>query len=132
MRHMSVQDRARIAQRHIAKTAIDLVCDAYEVSPTLVLAAGRSQAHISLARQVAIYIAHVVGQLNLTQLSEEFNRDRSTVSHACHIVEDRRDSILFDKQMSFLEKEYDRQLMELYRNWLSESSYYKSQITNTG
>ena len=124
--------REKVAQRHIAQKAVDLVCEAYGVNAAMVLASGRSQAHISLARQVAIYLSHVVGQLSMKQLSVEFNRDRTTVSHACHIIEDRRDGPMFDKQLSYLEKEYERQLIELYRNWLSVSSYYHAGITKAG
>jgi len=129
---LNICHRDKVAQRHIAQKSIDLICNAYGVSAAMVMAPGRSQAHISLARQVAIYLAHVVGQLSLKQLSVEFGRDRTTISHACHIVEDRRDSPMFDKQISYLEVEYEKQIIELYRNWLSVSSYYHAGITKAG
>ncbi len=118
------QRKTKVAQRHIARAAIDLACEAYSVEASEIFQPNRSLAHISLARQVAMYLAHVVGQLSLRQLSEEFNRDRTTVSHACHIIEDRRDSPLFEQQMAFLEQKYKAKIVNLYRNWLSVSSYY--------
>jgi len=116
----------KVAQRHIAEAAINLSCEAYGITKDELLAPSRSQAHISLARQVAMYLAHVVGQLSLVQLSSEFNRDRTTVSHACHMIEDRRDSPIFERQMAFLEKEYKLQVKNIHRNWLANSEYYRA------
>lgn len=49
-----------------------------------------------LARQAAIYLCHVACGMSLGNVAQAFRRDRSTVSHACHAVEDRRDDPLFD------------------------------------
>lgn len=127
-----IQNRDKVAQRHVAQAAIDLACEAYGINPIELLPSGRAAANISLTRQVAIYLAHVVGQLTVTQLAEEFDRDRSTVSHACHLIEDKRDSPIFDQQMNFLEKEFKRQIVDLYRNWLSESAYYNAGVSTAG
>ena len=66
---------------------------------------GRSRtAEVSFARQVAMYLAHIVGQLTLMQVAYAFDRDRTTVSHACNNVEDRRDGPMFDMQLNYLEQ----------------------------
>jgi chromosomal replication initiation ATPase DnaA len=44
-----------------------------------------------LARQVAMYLAHVSLGLTLTQTGALFARDRTTVAYGCGVVEDRRD-----------------------------------------
>lgn len=55
------------------------------------------------ARQVAMYLTHVVFGLTLTAVGHEFARDRSTVSHACRKVEWDRDDRAFDQALSRLE-----------------------------
>lgn len=49
-----------------------------------------------LGRQAAMYLCHVACGMSLTQAAYAFQRDRSTISHACHTVENRRDDPLFD------------------------------------
>ena len=46
---------------------------------------------IALARQTAMYLAHVAFGLSLTRVGICFGRDRTTVRHACALIEDRRD-----------------------------------------
>ena len=63
----------------------------------------RRGARVAFARQVAMYLVHVVYGLSLTEVAEAFGRDRTTVSHACHLVEDMRDNPVFDRQLSQME-----------------------------
>lgn len=63
----------------------------------------RGVAKVALARQVAMYLAHVSVGLNFTQIGELFERDRTTVAHACGVIEDRRDDPLFDTVLELLE-----------------------------
>jgi chromosomal replication initiation ATPase DnaA len=51
----------------------------------------RGSPRVAFARQVAMYLAHVVCGLSLTEVGALFARDRTTVSHAYSVVEDRRD-----------------------------------------
>ena len=62
----------------------------------------RGIARNALARQVAMYLAHVACGLTLTNSGLLFGRDRTTVAHACIIVEDRRDDPLFDRALDLL------------------------------
>jgi hypothetical protein len=43
------------------------------------------------ARQVAMYLSHVVFGLSFSRVGICFGRDRTTVRHACRLVEDGRD-----------------------------------------
>ena len=55
------------------------------------------------ARQVAMYLLHVTFNINLTRTAQLFYKDRSTVSHACHVVEDSRDDPVFEQKLQRLE-----------------------------
>lgn len=55
-------------------------------------------------RQIAMYVCHVSLRLSLSDIGEAFGRDRTTVGHACHVVEDRRDEPAFDEFVSAVER----------------------------
>ncbi|WP_371877960.1 helix-turn-helix domain-containing protein [Shinella zoogloeoides] len=61
----------------------------------------RSTCHV---RQIAMYVSHVVLGLSLSDIGAAFGRDRTTVSHACNVVEDRRDDASFDAFVSTIER----------------------------
>lgn len=63
----------------------------------------RGRAKVALARQVAMYLAHVACGLTLTNTGKLFDRDRTTVAHACGVIEDRRDDPHFDRALDLLE-----------------------------
>lgn len=66
--------------------------------------ARRGRAHVALARQTAMYLAHVGFSLSLSDVGELFERDRTTVAHACALIEDRRDNPDFDRALELLER----------------------------
>ncbi|MBP1843823.1 hypothetical protein J2046_002079 [Rhizobium petrolearium] len=55
-------------------------------------------------RQIAMYVCHVVLRISMSDIGEAFGRDRTTVGHACHVVEDRRDDPAFDDFVSAVER----------------------------
>ncbi|KQV44534.1 hypothetical protein ASE37_01630 [Rhizobium sp. Root268] len=61
----------------------------------------RAACHV---RQIAMYICHVVLQLSLTDIGTAFGRDRTTVGHACNVVEDRRDDKAYDEFVAAIER----------------------------
>lgn len=63
----------------------------------------RGRANTAFARQVAMYLCHVGVELSLARVAAAFGRDRSTVAHACHAIEDRRDEGQFDLWIGALE-----------------------------
>ena len=63
----------------------------------------RGAPRAAFARQVAMYLAHIGFELSLETISRVFGRDRTTVSHACHVVEDGRDDIWLDCRLEALE-----------------------------
>jgi hypothetical protein len=63
----------------------------------------RGAPRTAFARQVAMYLAHIGFALSFETISRVFDRDRTTVSHACHVVEDGRDDIWLDCRLEALE-----------------------------
>lgn len=64
----------------------------------------RGRANVARARQVAMYLAHVTCGMSLTEVGRTFARDRTTVSHACGVIEDGRDDPTFDRVLELLEQ----------------------------
>ena len=63
----------------------------------------RGRPAAAFARQVAMYLAHVAFGLSLTEVGHVFARDRTTVAHACSLIEDLRDDLTFDRSLELLE-----------------------------
>lgn len=63
----------------------------------------RGRARVAQARQVTMYLAHVVFRLSLSDTGRLFDRDRTTVAHACCVIEDMRDDGVFDRILDLLE-----------------------------
>lgn len=64
----------------------------------------RGEARIALARQVSMYLLNCAFQISHTQIGRIYGRDRTTVRHACAVIEDRRDEPMFDRTLSNLEE----------------------------
>lgn len=76
-------------------------------------APSRRSRRAALARQIAMYLAHVGFGLSLTQVGRGFGRDRSTAAHACKVVESLRDDRHLDRTLDALEQACRRQLTAL-------------------
>ncbi|MBO6713684.1 helix-turn-helix domain-containing protein [Parvibaculum sp.] len=63
----------------------------------------RRAAPVAQARQVAMYLTHVIYGLSLSAVGRHFGRDRTTAAHACRLIEDRRDDENFDMLLDRLE-----------------------------
>lgn len=50
-----------------------------------------------------MYLAHTGAGISLSEVGRIFTRDRTTVAHACAVVEDMRDDPDFDRCLAFLE-----------------------------
>jgi chromosomal replication initiation ATPase DnaA len=80
------------------------VAAVFEVELHDLRAATRGSTRTAFARQVAMYLAHVVCGLSLTEVGTLFARDRTTAAHACSVVEDRRDDPDLDGRLEHLER----------------------------
>lgn len=83
--------------------AQEIVARAYQISVAEIKAPTRRTAPVALARQIAMYLMHVVFGMSLSAVGRHFGRDRTTVSHACRQIEDRRDDATFDLLVDRLE-----------------------------
>jgi hypothetical protein len=63
----------------------------------------RRSAQVAFARQVAAYLSHIAYEWSLSRVASVFGRDRSTMAHACHMIEDRREEPQFDLWINALE-----------------------------
>jgi hypothetical protein len=76
----------------------------FDLQPELLGFPSRGRADVALARQVSMYIARVSLSFSLTHVGKMFERDRTTVAHACEVVEQHRDDDLFDLAITRLEQ----------------------------
>ena len=80
-----------------------LVATALGIGLAELRAGSRGRAAAALARQTAMYLAHVHFGISLSQVGRTFGRDRTTIAHACSTIEDARDSREFDAEVAVLE-----------------------------
>ncbi|MEZ5806590.1 MAG: helix-turn-helix domain-containing protein [Zhengella sp.] len=83
---------------------IDLAAELFNVPGRELRAPGRNVTAVVRVRQLAMYVAHVALQLTMGEVGKGFGRDRTTVVHACHLIEDLRDDADFDAVASRLER----------------------------
>ena len=99
-----IQSTAAALHEHFRRAAIEhAVTQVFGIAGHDLRRATRGRANVALARQVAMYLAHVGCGMSLTEPGRLFDRDRTTVAHACGIIEDRRDDPLFDRALDLLE-----------------------------
>ena len=93
-----------------AKTAQRL-CDlvslataaAFAVPVGELIAETRRAPAVALARQTAMYLAHVAFGLSFTEIGRAFGRDRTTAAYACRLIEEQRDDPAVDAVLGSLE-----------------------------
>ncbi|MDZ4761742.1 MAG: helix-turn-helix domain-containing protein [Alphaproteobacteria bacterium] len=91
------------ADRARAELAMSLTGYALDVPLGELRGATRGSTDAAFARQAAMYLSHVAFGMSLARVAAAFQRDRSTVAHACHVMEDRRDDAGFDAWLEALE-----------------------------
>jgi chromosomal replication initiation ATPase DnaA len=86
-----------------ARLAAGVASFALGVGVDEILDRARGNAQTAFARQVAVYLCHTAFEWSLSRVAIAFGRDRSTVAHACHAIEDRREEAQFDLWLASLE-----------------------------
>lgn len=94
-------------RRRQVRKVVTLVARQCEVSKDMMLNDSRGAGEVARARQLAMYLAHVVLGERMTDIGMWFGRDRTTVSHACHVIEDLREDGAFDAEVCRLEATLD-------------------------
>ena len=98
---MGTQQRV---DRNSAYLAASLVGYVLELKAEDILLPDRGPRDMVRARQVAMYLSHVGLEMSLSRVAIAFDRDRSTVAHACHRIEEMRDEADFDSWLDRLEE----------------------------
>jgi hypothetical protein len=70
---------------------IDLTSALFGVCGREMREPGRTRLEVARVRQVAMYVAHTGLGLSMAEVGRGFGRDRTTVLHAVHLVEDLRE-----------------------------------------
>lgn len=110
-----VAGRARLTYRRPRRLPMERIvtdCDAvidiaaimFDVSGRELRQSGRASTAVCRVRQIAMYVAHVALGYSMRQVGDGFGRDRTTVLHACHQIEDMRDDLEFDAMVLALER----------------------------
>lgn len=94
-----------------ASLARMMVAQAYDVPLEEIAATTRRNPRAALARQVAMYLAHVVLGMTMSEIADAFGRDRTTASYACQRIEDLRENPTHDGQLEWLEAQLRRVVM---------------------
>ena len=101
--------RRNTAPRPCAQV-IALVAQQKNVPPQTLIQRRRDRLPIARARQLAMYLSHVVLGRSLVEIGEIFGRDRTTVSYACALIEDMRDDPQFDDEVCGLERQIEAEI----------------------
>lgn len=88
----------------ICEGMIDIAAALFNVSGKELRRPGRTGQDVSRVRQIAMYVAHVTLRLQMADIGRGFGRDRTTVVHACHLIEDLRDDPEFDRLVVMTER----------------------------
>ena len=100
----------RQAAVHDCGDVIALVARQKNVPLRLFTHKSRSRLPVARARQLAMYLSHVVLGRTLLEIGYAFGRDRTTVSYACALIEDMRDDPRFDDEVSGLERQLEARM----------------------
>lgn len=80
-----------------------LVAEERGVSMTNLLRRSRGSGRAASARQLAIYLSHILLERPQDVIAELFSRDRTTIAHSCQTVEDRRDDPRLEAEIAKIE-----------------------------
>lgn len=92
-----------LTDQHLRRILEQAVAPAFAADRAQLWARRRGGPAEVLARQVAMYLAHVGLGLTFTEVARLFARDRRTVAYTCTLIEDRRDEASFDRALDLLE-----------------------------
>jgi chromosomal replication initiation ATPase DnaA len=85
-------------------STIDLMSALFGIDSRELRRGGRTSRDATRVRQLAMYVAHVILKFSMKEVGVGFQRDRTTVLHACHLVEDLRDDPDFDQMAGLAER----------------------------
>ena len=94
----------RLSDRTICRAVRQMVAELVMLFGDRILTRRDRRRMACQVRQIAMYVCHVALRMPQHEIAIAFGRDRTTVGHACHVVEDRRDDPFFDDFVSAVER----------------------------
>jgi chromosomal replication initiation ATPase DnaA len=88
----------------LCEAMLDIAAALFNVSGRELRKPGRTSLGVARVRQIAMYVAHCALGLTMSEVGRGFGRDRTTVLHACHLIEDMRDDEDFDRIVARVER----------------------------
>ncbi|MHA6644729.1 helix-turn-helix domain-containing protein [Mesorhizobium sp. A623] len=101
--HPATKRRDEVALE-VCECLIDIASALFSVPSKELRRPGKTAAPVSRVRQIGMYVAHVVLRLTMGEVGAGFGRDRTTVLHACQVIEDLRDDPEFDRVVLTIER----------------------------
>ena len=103
-----LKPRATVAERQawasgLGSALFVLLSDFFQVPIEELRSTQRGSSHVARIRQFGMYIAHTMFGLSMSEVAHAFNRERTTIKHACHLIEDMREDTSFDRSVSSFE-----------------------------
>lgn len=100
-RPLTRHERATVAR------AARVAAEYFKVFRPRIFLPNRGEVAVATARQVAMYLAHVSGQIPVNRLRKPFHRDAATIMHNIQHIEDLRDEgSVFDVELTKLETQF--------------------------
>ncbi|WOC15238.1 helix-turn-helix domain-containing protein [Pseudochrobactrum sp. MP213Fo] len=104
----NIRKQNRVQERQnrawlIGEALLLLVSTFFHVSIDELRGERRGSRQVARIRQLGMYIAHTMFGLTMAEVAHAFSRERTTVKHACHLIEDLRDDAGFDSSVSSFE-----------------------------
>ncbi len=88
----------------LCEAMIDVTAALFSVSGKEMRRSGRTGLDVARVRQIAMYVTHTILGVSMKEVGRGFGRDRTTVLHACHLIEDLRDDEEFDRHVVMVER----------------------------
>ncbi|MCO4318373.1 chromosomal replication initiator DnaA [Phyllobacterium sp. 21LDTY02-6] len=82
---------------------MDILAAFFNVSGRELRSNRRCDLPVARVRQIAMYVMHVTLSTPMPRVGLAFGRDKTTVSYACHLIEDLRSHDDFDRVISRVE-----------------------------
>ncbi|MEQ1901338.1 MAG: helix-turn-helix domain-containing protein [Devosia sp.] len=96
----------RVYAEPTAARLLWLVAAETGIAPEILVSGRRGGAEAALARQMLMYLLHTLLGFDVRRVGSLLGRNRSTVDHACAVVEDRRDDAAFDRKLAQVESRF--------------------------
>lgn len=103
-----------------------MIASTFDLKSEKLLQNDRGEARLTRARQISMYLMNTSLSMNFVEIAAFYRKDRTTVSHACSVVEGLRDAPDFDDRLLELEKTIEM-VIQLAQYSLEAESHVESE-----